>query len=235
MVHLRESLHLTYSDQNNRLGQGGVPVHSLAFPNSELSRFFVGCEDNGVYMAYRYGSKAGVQQKFTGHTAPITSIDCHPSHGETDLSDLFLSGGMDMSVHLWSHRHPTSPLHCFSGYEQYVYDIQWSPQHPALFATVDGSGNLTLWDLNHLDAPRCIKSAAEEQGADSSFGGHYEDCSLNVLQWKPDGRKILTGSGIDGVVHLWRVSEKLSQPDGSSLQDLFLLLTAKRTCRGSPK
>lgn len=29
-----------------------------------------------------------------------------------------------------------------------MYDVQWSPIHPALFAAVDGMGKLDLWNLN---------------------------------------------------------------------------------------
>jgi dynein intermediate chain len=29
-----------------------------------------------------------------------------------------------------------------------VYDVAWSPTHPALFAAVDGTGRLDLWNLN---------------------------------------------------------------------------------------
>lgn len=30
-----------------------------------------------------------------------------------------------------------------------MYDVQWSPIHPALFAAVDGTGRLDLWNLNN--------------------------------------------------------------------------------------
>jgi len=29
-----------------------------------------------------------------------------------------------------------------------VYDVAWSPIHPAVFATVDGMGRLDVWNLN---------------------------------------------------------------------------------------
>ena len=30
-----------------------------------------------------------------------------------------------------------------------MYDVQWSPIHPAVFATVNGLGRLDLWNLNN--------------------------------------------------------------------------------------
>jgi WD40 repeat protein len=44
-----------------------------------------------------------------------------------------------------SHR----PVYSFEDNGDYIYDVQWSPLHPALFATADGSGRLDLWNLNN--------------------------------------------------------------------------------------
>jgi WD40 repeat protein len=40
------------------------------------------------------------------------------------------------------------PLYSFEDNGDYVYDVAWSPIHPALFAAVDGTGRLDLWNLN---------------------------------------------------------------------------------------
>ena len=39
-------------------------------------------------------------------------------------------------------------MYSFEDNGDYIYDVQWSPIHPALFATVDGMGKLDLWNLN---------------------------------------------------------------------------------------
>lgn len=41
------------------------------------------------------------------------------------------------------------PLYSFEDNLDYVYDVMWSPTHPALFACVDGVGHLDLWNLNN--------------------------------------------------------------------------------------
>lgn len=41
------------------------------------------------------------------------------------------------------------PLYSFEDSGDYVYDVQWSPIHPAVFATVNGLGRLDLWNLNN--------------------------------------------------------------------------------------
>ena len=40
------------------------------------------------------------------------------------------------------------PLCSFENNNEYVYDVQWSPIHPALFASVDGEGRLDFWNIN---------------------------------------------------------------------------------------
>lgn len=40
------------------------------------------------------------------------------------------------------------PLYSFEDNGDYVYDVAWSPIHPAVFATVDGMGRLDVWNLN---------------------------------------------------------------------------------------
>lgn len=40
------------------------------------------------------------------------------------------------------------PLCSFENNAEYVYDVQWSPVHPAIFASADGEGKLDFWDIN---------------------------------------------------------------------------------------
>ena len=42
----------------------------------------------------------------------------------------------------------TKLLYSFEDNGDYIYDVQWSPIHPAVFAAVDGMGKLDLWNLN---------------------------------------------------------------------------------------
>lgn len=41
-----------------------------------------------------------------------------------------------------------TPLCSFDGNSDFIYDVQWSPSHPALFASIDGSGRLDFWNIN---------------------------------------------------------------------------------------
>ena len=41
-----------------------------------------------------------------------------------------------------------TPLCSFEHNTDYVYDVEWSPVHPALFGCVDGLGKLDIWNIN---------------------------------------------------------------------------------------
>ncbi|KAJ2382748.1 hypothetical protein GGI23_007298 [Coemansia sp. RSA 2559] len=89
-----------------------------------------------------------------------------------------------------------SPLHVFDAFEDYVYDARWSPVHPSVFASVDGTGRLSLWNLNQdLELP--VQTAATGR-------------SLNKLAWDRPGRQIAAG-GVDGTVYIYDVGD-LSTP-----------------------
>lgn len=72
-----------------------------------------------------------------------------------DFSHLYLSSSFDwtvspfinvflivatirlLQVKLWSARNPTTPLHTFADFSEYVMDVKWSPAHPGVFACID--------------------------------------------------------------------------------------------------
>lgn len=124
-----------------------VAVTSLAFPAGDVNNFIVGSEEGHVYTACRHGSRAGILDLFEGHqAAPVTGLSAHHGQGPIDFGHLFLTSSIDWTVKLWSLKE-NRPLYSFEDNGDYVYDVAWSPTHPALFAAVDGNGRLDLWNL----------------------------------------------------------------------------------------
>ncbi|CAG8492537.1 17708_t:CDS:10 [Acaulospora morrowiae] len=189
-----------------------VSVTALGFPDNETAAFWVGTEEGNVYQANRYGragGKAGINPYdfYKGHWGPITGLHFHPLFGPVDFSDLFLTSSVDWTVKLWRAKsiskpststQNVAPLYSFEGADDYVYDVKWSPSHPALFASVDGTGKFALWNLN-VDAEVPIVNTQVGQGR-----------ALNKIQWDKEGRKTAIGSS-DGRVHIYDIGE-LSQP-----------------------
>ena len=86
----------------------------------------------------------------------------------------------------------------FEHADDYVYDVKWSPRHRALFATVDGTGNLSLWNIcNETEVPVA--------------GVTVSDKALNKAKWSADGKKVLVGDSA-GKVYVYDVASQIASP-----------------------
>jgi dynein intermediate chain len=208
----------------------------IAFPQSDPTYFLAGTEEGSIYPCHRYdraGAKAGVDSrvKYSGHAAPVMSLDFHPAKGQIDLGDLVLSSSVDWSVKLWKVRPPaatgtSNALSSASGAtqnvtplldiarEDLVYDARWSPVKPSVFALVDGAGSLEVWDLN-VDVEVPVQKVTPSENKRGAFAGlpsgmrGYMNRSLNKLAWeRNEGRRVAVG-GMDGVVTVFEVGAEL--------------------------
>ncbi|ORX59582.1 WD40 repeat-like protein [Hesseltinella vesiculosa] len=185
-----------------------VSATTIGFPDNETSLFLVGTEEGNVYQASRYdsaGSKAGINQydTYRGHYGAVTGLNFHPLFGPVDFSDLFLTSSVDWTVKLWRAKSASksstqatniTPLYSFEHSDDYVYDVKWSPSHPAIFGSVDGNGQFDLWNLN---------VNTEEPMVSTPIGSGK---ALNKLAWDKEGRK--TGLGCsDGRVYVYDIGE----------------------------
>lgn len=75
-----------------------------------------------------------------------------------------------------------------------MYDVKWSPSHPALFGTVDGTGQFDLWNLN---------ADTEEPFVSTQVGSGK---ALNKIAWDKEGKKTAIGSS-DGRVYVYDIGE----------------------------
>ncbi|XP_050968035.1 dynein, cytoplasmic 1, intermediate chain 2a isoform X4 [Labeo rohita] len=188
-----------------------VAVTSMSFPLGDVNNFVVGSEDGSVYTACRHGSKAGISEMFEGHHGPITGLDCHTAAGPVDFSHLFVTSSFDWTVKLWSTKN-NKPLYSFEDNSDYVYDVMWSPTHPALFACVDGVGHLDLWNLNNETEVPTASVTVEGNPA------------LNRVRWAQSGREVAVGDS-EGQVHIYDVGEQISVPRQDEWTRFVLTLT----------
>ncbi|KAI9227445.1 MAG: WD40-repeat-containing domain protein [Piptocephalis tieghemiana] len=190
-----------------------VAVMSMGFPDNETTTFWVGTEEGCIYQANRYdraGNKAGIHphEVYRGHHGSITGLHFHPLVGPIDFSDLYLTSSVDWTVKLWR----SSSVSKSSGgnassstasgvADDSVYDVAWSPTHPALFASVDGTGRLDLWNLNQdTEAPIV-----------STLVGEGKVRALNKLSWDKEGRRVATG-GLGSHVWVYDLGTELATP-----------------------
>ncbi|XP_029298917.1 dynein cytoplasmic 1 intermediate chain 1a isoform X4 [Cottoperca gobio] len=170
-----------------------VAVTGMAFPTGDVNNYVVGSEEGTVYSASRHGSKAGICEMFEGHQGPVTGISCHGAVGTVDFSHLFITSSFDWTVKLWSTKH-NKPLYSFEDNADYVYDVMWSPVHPAVFAAVDGMGRLDLWNLNNdTEVPT---ASVTIEGASA----------LNRVRWSSGGKEVAVGDS-EGRVWIYDTGE----------------------------
>ncbi|KAI4570922.1 hypothetical protein MJT46_019561 [Ovis ammon polii x Ovis aries] len=183
----QESMELVYNKSKP------VAVTGMAFPTADVNNFVVGSEEGTVYTACRHGSKAGIGEVFEGHQGPVTGINCHMAVGPIDFSHLFVTSSFDWTVKLWTTKH-NKPLYSFEDNADYVYDVMWSPVHPALFACVDGMGRLDLWNLNNDTEVPTASVAVEGASA------------LNRARWAHGGKEVAVGDS-EGRIWIYDVGE----------------------------
>ncbi len=70
----------------------------------------------------------------------------------------------------------------FESAQEYVYDAQWSPTHPAVFASCDAEGFVDIWNINANTEVPIVRKAITERNS-----------PLNCLRWSKDGRRIAVG------------------------------------------
>lgn len=154
----------------------------------------------------------------------MTGLHFHPLSGPIDFSDIFLTSSVDWTVKLWKAKSiakpstavsSVSPLYSFEEADDYVYDVKWHPNHPAMFGAVDGSGKFDLWNLN-VDAevrtsglmPNLISQhnpfAVQVPMVSTMVGSGR---AINKLAWdRKDGRRAVLG-GSDGKLYVYDISE----------------------------
>ncbi|KAJ3148765.1 hypothetical protein HDU89_004615 [Geranomyces variabilis] len=209
LAHPQEALDLVHP---SNLKSDGISVTTMAFPYNETTTFWVGTEEGSIYQANRYdraGSKAGINglDTYNAHHGMVTGLDFHPLSGPADFSDLFLTSSADWTVKLWRAKSASkpsmvpqaiAPLCSFDDADDYVYDVKWSPTHPSMFGSVDGSGRFDIYDLNsEIEVPTVSLTTGTGR-------------ALNKLAWDKEGRRTALGSS-DGQLYIYDLGE-ISQP-----------------------
>jgi dynein intermediate chain len=148
---------------------------------------------------------------FSEHFGPLTSVSCYNQclphlndysmQTNKSLSQLFLTSSFDSTIKLWNSMDSSNAIHTFETSGEYVYDLAWSPIHPALFAAVDGSGKLDLWNLNK-DTEMPTATIEIDNGVRA----------INKLKWSRSGTEIVVGDD-HGQITIFEINENFARPD----------------------
>jgi len=150
----------------------------------------------------------------------------------SDMSELMLSASMDWTIKLWypKNEDSTAPIFTFESSQEFVYDVQWSPVHPAVFASVDGDGFIDIWDISRdTESPIARRKAFENKlPANQGYKDSDDSRALSCLKWSRDGRRIAIGDA-EGFVSVWNVDKALCNPKQSDFEFIEQLIQNNST------
>ena len=107
---------------------------------------------------------------------------------------------MDWTIKLWNPEVRTTPLFSFETSQNWIYDVQWSPKHPAVFASVDNAGQVDIWNINQSKDAPVVRGLPHLKGVQNE----ERPKPLNCVKWNQDGRRLITGDSM-GFITLMQV------------------------------
>lgn len=103
--------------------------------------------------------------------------------------------------------------------DAYLYDVQWSPVRPLVFAVADGAGKVHVYDLglNTIEPVVSFLASSTESDVFSA------KASVVSLAFNSTDGSILAGADGKGVISVWSLSSSLSTPQEDEYKRLEAL------------
>ncbi|XP_037548354.1 WD repeat-containing protein 34 [Nematolebias whitei] len=187
-------------------GSSTVGVTTLALSPWDPDTFLVGSE-GGLLLRCSFSSqtpaavptedrtvglKAPAVFSFRPSSGPVHSIHCSPFH-----RNLFVSAGTEGLVHVHSLLQ-ADPVLSVRVSDSYLFQAQWSPSRPLVFAATTGHGPVHIFDL----ARPSLRAAATIEDSEA-------DCATTCLAFNHHNPWLLAAGRSDGSVGVWRLSSDL--------------------------
>ncbi|KAI3388619.1 hypothetical protein SNEBB_010253 [Seison nebaliae] len=174
-----------------------VNPNCFTFFAHNTKNFLLGTVESSIYSGSCTGLKAGLNKSFQSFN-PIQCLAMQQAidgnnYNMTSNENYFLSSATSNVIDLWNTK-DSKPFHRFlMEHRSIVNDIQWSPVHPAVFATCNDEGVLKLWNLNE----NAYASLVTEQ---------ITDLPLTQVCFSGDGKQLTVGLH-DGTIRIYGLNE----------------------------
>lgn len=198
-------------------GSSTIGMTALALSPWDSDTFLVGSE-GGLLLRCSFSSqtvaavppmgqtvtlRAPAVFSFRPNSGPVHSIHCSPFH-----RNLFVSAGTDGLAHVHSLLQ-TNPLLSLRVSDSYVFQVQWSPSRPLVFAAVTGQGEVQIFDMGHgsLRPAATIEKGGTGQAA-------------TCLAFNSQNTGLLAVGKTDGTVSIWQLSGHLTEQSPQEIGQL---------------
>lgn len=213
-------LHAPSTEVRLSHGKEEITTTSLDYAHGDTNNLVLASDEGYLYKAQVY-DKAGIHEAIKAHEAPISSVNFHPTSRNENLNDLYLTSSYDWTVKLWSMK-STMPLYTFESARDYVFDAQWSPTHPALFAMGDGSGRIDLWNVAKDTEAPVFSTYLEE----TSFNHTGDKAAVSRMAWNDKGTALAVGTST-GSIQLYAVRPEIAEAGDDEAATLYEKTQAK--------
>ncbi|XP_039269925.2 cytoplasmic dynein 2 intermediate chain 2-like [Styela clava] len=141
-----------------------------------------------------------VKFSYKGHLGPVYSVDWSPFH-----RNVFLTCSTDQRCRFYHalHASPLCEVTPYSGSDQYLYSVKWSPVRALTLFSVGGSGFLTAYDANIQYVINSVESEGE----------NGKKCRINCVEANQKRAQYVATGNVDGIVHVWQLGSKFASPD----------------------
>jgi dynein intermediate chain len=173
-----------------------APMVSMVCKGTSDTRLFVGTYDK-LIQEYKISDLVNKNEEmivhsYKAHNAPVSAISYKSNPSKKILDGLMISGSFDFSLHLWKPKLTEEKLHTLDLHDDYITAVDWNPSHPAMFASIDCTGKICLWDLlEDKDYPVYIAKTKP----------------ASCMKWHPDGLKLLIGT-LGGEIKMWSLKKR---------------------------
>ncbi|XP_072310230.1 cytoplasmic dynein 2 intermediate chain 2 [Eucyclogobius newberryi] len=198
-------------------GSSTIGITALARSFSDSDTFLVGSE-GGLLLRCSFTSqkmamvlsdshsvplRAPAVFSFKKQCGPVHSIHCSPFH-----RNLFVIAGTDGLAHIHSLLQ-ANPVLSLRVSDSYIFQVQWSPSRPLVFAAATSQGEVQIFDLGHGS----LRPAAT---IEKSGSGQAATC----LAFNSQNTHLLAVGKTDGTVSIWQLSRDLTEQGPRELSQL---------------